>query len=301
MTRAAVFLLAALPGIAATAVINARLYGSPLRSGYGSLDILFAVANISANFRHWLAWLTDTETWFIFLGLIPLVLPVRSWWQTKDNRSLLLLGPFALAIVALYAAYEPFDAWWFLRFLLPAFPPLMVGAGILAIRIAGDRAWRAAAVSLAVGLFVLHIAHHDVVLTGDPKTLEGRYFNVAKFVEAKTPPNALFISMQHSGSLRYYTHRLTLRYDYLNENRVPDALAWCRDHGYHPYVVLEDWELPVFKKRFPNWSNELEASLVFGYGGAQQVFVYDPAARNVQFEKIPAAPIPLVPRPFPQR
>ena len=301
--RVAEFVLAAIPGIAVTALINARLFGSPLRSGYGGLDQLFAFANVRVNLGHWLSWLTMSESWFVFLAFVPLILPLRKWWLTRDNRALALLGPFVLAIVVMYIAYEPFNAWWYLRFLLPAFPPLMVGAGIVATRMAGDRAWRTLAAVALTLLFGLHLLHRSMDLLGSPspKTLEARYYNIAKFADAKTPPNAVFLSQQHSGSLRYYAHRLTMRFDYLNEDRIPDVLAWCRERGVHPYVIVEEWELAIFRKRFPNWSKALEPSLVYGYGGAQQVFIYDALATGEPFEKIPAGPVPLVPQPMPGR
>jgi hypothetical protein len=176
----------------------------------------------------------------------------------------------------------------------------MVAAGVLAIRISGDRGWRIAAVAVLMGLFMLHLAHRSIDLldSPNPKQLEARYYDVAKFLDANTPANSFFITEQHSGSIRYYAHRLTMRPTYIKENQVSSVLEWSRDRGYHAYVIVEDWEMPAFKLRFPNWSQELERSLVFGYAGPRQVFVYDPALKDPPFARIPAEPVPLVPRPM---
>jgi hypothetical protein len=299
--RAAVFTLAAVPGMAATALVNAKLYGSPLASGYGSLDVLFRAGNVPLNLHHWLEWLTLTQTWLVWLALIPLLFPVRRWWRTNDNRALSLLGPFALTVALVYVTYEPFDAWWYLRFLLPAFPPLMVGLGLVAIRMSNGRAWRTVGVAAAVGFLVLHTFHRSANELRAPKRLESRYYDVAKFLDAQTPANSIFITDQHSGSLRYYAHRLTMRPVFFNEDEVPSVLAWSREQGFHAYVILEDWELPNFRRRFPHWSDTLERSPVFVYAGPPQVFVYDPILQAPSFARIPALPIPLVPRPMAER
>ncbi len=44
---------------------------------------------------------------------------------------------------------------------------------------------------------------------------ERRFAVVGEFVRDELPPNAILLSMQHSGSVRYYSGRLTLRWDLL--------------------------------------------------------------------------------------
>jgi hypothetical protein len=54
----------------------------------------------------------------------------------------------------------------------------------------------------------------------------------------------------HAGSLRYYAGRATLRFDLLHEDWLDRAASWLDAHGRHPYVLIEDWEIPAFRKRF---------------------------------------------------
>ena len=78
---------------------------------------------------------------------------------------------------------------------------------------------------------------------------ERRYVAVARFVEASTPPNAVFLALQHGGSLRHYGNRLTLRFDRVSAG-LDDALASLERAGWRPFILLEDWEETQFKDQF---------------------------------------------------
>jgi hypothetical protein len=51
------------------------------------------------------------------------------------------------------------------------------------------------------------------------------------------------MSMQHSGSVRYYGGRMTVRYDAISRDHIDDAVAWFTARGIHVYLLAEDWEL----------------------------------------------------------
>ena len=55
--------------------------------------------------------------------------------------------------------------------------------------------------------------------------------------------------MLHSGSLRFYTGRLTVRWDWLDEPWLERAPADLESIGYRPFAVLEGWEIPEIRKR----------------------------------------------------
>lgn len=118
----ALYALAALPAIALLAWFNTHLYGAPLRAGYGWLDPLFDAAFVMPNARNYSAWFVESQ------GIAATVLGIVAFGLA------LLAGPgmrrtlalFAAAVVALYLPYVAFDVWWFLRFLLPAYPPLLI-------------------------------------------------------------------------------------------------------------------------------------------------------------------------------
>ena len=56
--------------------------------------------------------------------------------------------------------------------------------------------------------------------------------------------------MQHSGSIRYYSGRLTLRYDWLDGDWLDRAIEVLERSGRPVYVLLDDWEEPAFRERF---------------------------------------------------
>ena len=60
--------------------------------------------------------------------------------------------------------------------------------------------------------------------------------------------------MMHSGSLRHYSDRLTLRWDMLAPDWLDRSLPWLRAEGYVPFLVLETWEEPQFRDRFAGHS-----------------------------------------------
>ena len=68
-----------------------------------------------------------------------------------------LLAFVALAVFGAYSVYTPFDAWWYLRFLLPAWPAVFIGTAALVIGLARGRAvWLRALGVLAVLALGLH-------------------------------------------------------------------------------------------------------------------------------------------------
>ena len=52
----------------------------------------------------------------------------------------------------------------------------------------------------------------------------------------RIPPDAVILAMQHSGSLRYYTGRLILRWDALDPAWLDRAVAFLRDRGIATYA-----------------------------------------------------------------
>ena len=68
------------------------------------------------------------------------------------------------------------------------------------------------------------------------------------------PQDAVFISGLHCGSIRYYSDRLTLRYDLLQPRWLDEAVRTLRSRGYHPYIALEEGEEPDFRQQFGSFS-----------------------------------------------
>ena len=79
---------------------------------------------------------------------------------------------------------------------------------------------------------------------------EARYVTVARYVARTLPERSAIICVLYSGSLRYYAQRETLRFDWLEPDRLEPLLDRLERHGYRPYFVLEEWEEPLFRHRF---------------------------------------------------
>jgi hypothetical protein len=56
--------------------------------------------------------------------------------------------------------------------------------------------------------------------------------------------------MQHSGSIRYYANRQTLRYDLMPPDALDRAVRFLMRRNLRPYAVVEEWEEREFTARF---------------------------------------------------
>ena len=110
---------------------------------------------------------------------------------------------------------------------------------------------------VAMAVFALVAGAHCVPVHRRPATCWERA--TAKSVTPKPrctstsalPPDAVIITMQHSGSIRYYTGRMIVRWDALESRAWLDrAVAFLRDRGVATYALLEYWEEAEFRQRF---------------------------------------------------
>ncbi len=253
--RAAVFAIACAPFAVFVGWLFNDLYGSPLRSGYGENDALFGLKNISANLRTYPPWLLETQGPLAFLFLVS---PLVALWRGDRSSLRWFYAAFAAAIIVSYFVYLPFDAWWYLRFLLPAFPFMFV--------LSADAMWLAASPlaprtrSIAMALFAI-VACGFGAMNSDSRDVlaighgEEKYIEVGRYLDRTIPRNAVVYSMQHCGSIRYYSGRLTLRYDYLPPDWLDRSIVHMQQQGYEPFFLLDEWEVPMVRERFASQSH----------------------------------------------
>jgi hypothetical protein len=184
---------------------------------------------------------------------------------------------FAAATFLQYVFYLPFEEWWYLRFLMPALPPVLALTCAVLWRLASplDRAFAAAPTFLA-SVIVAGVAWHGVSFSlqrGAQRqwVAEQRYATVGRFIAAYLPHRAAIICMQHSGGIRYYGHRITIRYDVIEPTDLDDVVAQLRQLGYVPYVVLDNSEEPQFRQRFAGHSRAgaLDWAAFAGFDGVR--------------------------------
>ena len=240
-------------GVAAVALVNNALHGSPFRSGYGTLEGFFSRDYIWPNVRDYFLWLVQSQTPAVLLGFVALALPIRAVWPAARDRAVIpVLGAFVVGVWAFYCYYIHFDAWWYLRFHLPLYPVLMTGvaAALLAMirRLPPFGRVLGALLVVALGAQSMRTAREAGVF--ELWKAERHYPAVARLVRRSTERNSVIISMQHSGSVRYYGGRVTLRYDLLDPKWLDRAVTWLQSRGIRTYLLIDRWELPHVTGRF---------------------------------------------------
>jgi 4-amino-4-deoxy-L-arabinose transferase-like glycosyltransferase len=250
------FALGAAPGFALLFACNQHAFGHPLRTGYQDVPGQFALGYFRSRFNHYTHWLGKT-----FTPLVPLawlaVLTSRDtrWW----DRWLLLVwfGSYFF----FHCFYFHHDQWWYLRFLLPGFPPLVIGA-LLAAR----PLWRE--LDLRVRLTPIHwtsasllplllfafVVQREVKVGVDRELFtiaeaEAIFPRAVHYAASKLPERAVVLSFLMSGSLEYYTDRAYLRFDTLDRRTAKRLHRRGAAQGYRWYALVHPLELDRFKER----------------------------------------------------
>jgi len=291
------FTLGVTPGIVAVALLQRHLYGSPLASGYTDLGGLYAWSNAWINLRHYGSWLVDTQTPIVALALAAPAALAAFEKGRRGATTILLLGVPAVVLLS-YLFYRAFGDWWFLRFLLPAFPVVFLLTCMSVLWLLG---WlpAPARAPLVMLLFMPLIAHegHVAVARGVLNLQDGerRYADVGRYLQTATPANAVFLAMQESGSVRYYAGRVSLFYPALPGDWLDRAIVALKGHGLRPYILLESWEEPHFKRQFGagNALGRLDWQPSAEFSGPVPVRLYDPEMHSAPArtpEVIPQGP-----------
>src|SRR5262249_44063082 len=253
IVRACLFAAGAAPGAVAIAAINNYLFGSPLTSGYGTFPEQFALSRVPVNARLYLSWFIYAHTPFALIGLIPIAVPLKWLWPgVKDRFVFVVIGAFMSLVFLEFFAYLVFDVWWYLRFIIPCLPFVMIGLGVAVTAVARMHKWPLTTVALGLvavlGARNFRVAEQEHVFDlwrGDLHSVA-----VAKLARRITDPKSVIYAMQHSGSLRYYAGRLTVRYDQIEPHWLDDSVAWFESRGVHPYLLVDEWEVEIFRQRF---------------------------------------------------
>jgi hypothetical protein len=273
------------PGVGVVALLQAAIYGSPLRSGYGDLGQLFSVSHVAANLINYPAWLSLAHSPVLAIGLLaPLIV--------RRQAAAWLLVAFVLAVVAAYLPYVPFTDWWYTRFLLPGLPVLVVLMVSVLARLA--RRLPAPGGGVALGLVVLAMGVFWLTRANDLavfrlKTLERKYVELGRLASTRLPARAIVLGAQPTGSVRYYAHLPTLSWDAIAPDWLDRVLDDCRSRGLVPYFAIESWEVDAFKSRFRGHSAVADLDWPPREVVGSVIFVYDPAdrARYLAGEQIP--------------
>ena len=231
--RLAVFAAAASPAALAVAALNTFYFGSPLLSGYGTLEHLYDADRIAPNLLRYGAWILMTQTPLALAGLAAPLAAARA--GPERTRVWLIAVAWPIATLVLYLPYLTFDEWAYLRFLLPGYVGLFAGAGCLAAR------WRAPAIAAAAA-----VALYGLVFAADRGAFdnyeEHRRFRRAVDFVAALPGDPVLLSNGHSGTLHHYTGRDILRFELLDAHAMDAAVAHLAERGRDVYFVGDPFE-----------------------------------------------------------
>ena len=260
----ALYVIAVVPGCLAVAALNQHFHGSILRTGYGPLEEIYQWERVLPNLDRYPRWLVETQSPLVCLAL------AAPWIATSGQRRdrtvpradhVWLLLAFSAGVFVSYLFWGVFerDNWNYLRFLLPVYPPLLVLSVAVVIEAARRVASRRAAGLLVAILISVAAASWETKFTVDHHVLdlqlaERRYTDVGQYIAAAMPHDAIFVAGLHSGTIRYYSNRLTVNYNRMEPTSLDEAIAALRARGYHPYIALEEGERSTFAARFEGHS-----------------------------------------------
>jgi hypothetical protein len=94
------------------------------------------------------------------------------------------------------------------------------------------------------------------------QSLEARYPLAGEWVNVNTPADSVVMANQHSGSLRWYGNRQTIRWDFVEPQRLTSTVKELQSHGATVYVALEGDEVAMFEQRFKEVIDQLQVDHV---------------------------------------
>src|SRR5262249_20699933 len=244
-------------------LLNLKLHGSPLTTSYYSHNVgLFSASVVPYNLVHFFLW--------IFLLLGPLVLcafalpllrrPLGPAWLTQIVWAVVLIG--------FYTFFGPAgESWWYLRYILPAFPSVIILAtgglaGIWAVVEESNRPfgrvigafWRrglAFAIAVMLSLGWEGVANQRLSFL-ELRVVARMWFDVPRWAREHLPTNAMVLSQDLSGSIYYYTDFSIARFDAIRDDKVKSFFEAADNQGRPIYAI--------------GWPHEMEA-LISQTGG----------------------------------
>jgi hypothetical protein len=232
--------LGGLPGAVFSCAHGLAAYGSLVATGYGDVTVDFSWSNIPGALLQFVRWFP-----LLFTPVIALCLGLP-WLTSSSRRTRWMLGTWIAVYAAFYLPYRfVHEAWWYLRFLLPMAPAMVIG-GLLVLRALLARisspyakAWSilvfaASVVLVAVGSFALNRTLHATSVG----KIELTYPQLTDWMEKNVPHDAVCLSMQASGALEYYTDYTFIRWDFIDKGNVAQVESAIRKSGRPLYAVL---------------------------------------------------------------
>ncbi len=269
------FGLGGLPGGIFFGLYNLHAYGGILTSGYGNIYAAFSWVYVIPSLKNYLIWIPLLFTPLTFLAFL---LPF-AWKASAQKTAILIL--WALSILAVYSAYDCTPSeWWYLRFILPGLPPIVVGALWIAQLVCQRRGYalftssaspfqHVVASIVLIACFTLQGVMIRRLNILNLKKDDASYFKSAEWLNKHAPGGTCVLTMQSSGSIFAYTPYTVLRWDTFNATQQPLVAAAVAKNRRPLYAVLYPFEEQDAFARYPGKWRE-----VYRYRWVK-VYVYD--------------------------
>ena len=245
MSRLGLFAIGPVLSALTVAYLNDYWYGSPTSSGYGALaGELFRWSFFWPNLTSYSRSLLQTQS-------VALVLAAAGPF-IAGGAAAVTCACFVVATYLCYAFFLPIDVWWTLRLFLPAYPALFAVMSVAVLRLPERLPLRPRAMApiLLAALVVVHPIVFSRLVNALDSEGEKRFAAIGTYIADTLPQRAAIICVMHSGSARYYSGRLTVRYDEIASGQLETVVRGLRARGYALFILLDVFEREDFSRRF---------------------------------------------------
>ena len=275
LRQAAMFLVMAAPGFLVPAWANWRFFGSAFESGYGTLSQLYDARRIPANLTAYVGHVFDTRAQLALVGLGVLALPAPRLWPAATRSRRVAVWLLIVSVVV-----QVPDIRIRRECRVPAVLPAVPAAG-------ADRPRPPPVVRHPARMAERDGRGGDCGRRRGQRLPDGsqqwirpahraQVRGAAAMVAAHSEPHALMLSMQHSGSVRYYAARMSIRYDWLDPAWLDRSVAWLAARGHPVYALLDAWEVDAVRRRFAGQARASGLDAPIGvYRGTGDVYLFD--------------------------
>lgn len=244
--------LAGLPFAFSLLLLNHQLYGSYITTGYGDMSQFFGSEFIPFTINAYSEYLILELTPFLVLAIGVFVPSI--WQKTKKEEWVILV--WILAFLSFYSCYYfTHTTWWYMRFVLPIFPALIL-AMLMTLRMIYSSIGRMRRTLIIFFLSFTISWQISVILNkyvlDNPEGLT--YFEMTNWAKENLPKDAVIFAMQDSGALFYYTDFSIVRYDSSSSEDIKKIRSAANKSEIPIYAAIHFFEFNDLKEKVPgNW------------------------------------------------
>jgi hypothetical protein len=232
-------ILGGLPGAIFLGCYNHEMYGAVFTTGYGDIGADLGSRFLLHNLGHFARWIPGLLSPLVCAGL---ALPFLAGSWTREGKVLALWVALLLGFYAFY--FHTGEAWWYLRFILPAFPLLILAATAVGQKIpirspAAQTGLLAALVIVTAAWEMKFNRELDPVFVAEQ---EQSYRLSADWARQNLPATSAIFCMQVSGAFYFYTDFLIVRWELVETGDIGPLFAALQQQHRPAYAILYEFE-----------------------------------------------------------